>query len=52
MFWKGEVPLGMGKFSKAFSEYYEDSKSDHERIWLNIEFNEPKQVKLEGVDET
>ena len=52
MFAKGEVPLGMGKFSKAFSEYYEDSKSDHERIWLNIEFREPKQVTLEGSDET
>ena len=52
MFEKGEVPLGMGKFSKAFSEYYEDSKSDHERIWLNIEFKEPKQSTLEETDET
>lgn len=52
MFEKGEVPLGMGKFSKAFSEYYEDSKSDHERIWLNIEFREPQQTTLEESDET
>ena len=52
MFAKGEVPLGMGKFSKAFSEYYEDSKSDHERIWLNIEFREPQQATLEGTDTT
>jgi|UniRef100_A0AAT9J7I1 putative DNA primase/helicase len=52
MFEKGEVPLGMGKFSKAFSEYYEDSKSDHERIWLNIEFREPQQTTLEESDKT
>jgi putative DNA primase/helicase len=52
MFEKGEVPLGMGKFSKAFSEYYEDSKSDHERIWLNIEFKEPQQTTLEDTDDT
>lgn len=52
MFEKGEVPLGMGRFSKAFSEYYEDSKSDHERIWLNIEFREPQQTTLEDSDKT
>jgi putative DNA primase/helicase len=52
MFDKGEVPLGMGKFSKAFSEFFEDSKSDHVRIWLNIEFREPQQTTLEETDET
>jgi P4 family phage/plasmid primase-like protien len=46
MFEKGETPLGMGQFSKAFSEYYEESKSGSVRIWLNIEFNETEMKKL------
>ena len=46
MFEKGEIPLGMGQFSKAFSEYYEESKSGSVRIWENIEFNETEMKKL------
>ena len=48
MFDKGEIPLGMGQFSKAFSEYYEDSKNNNERIWLNIDFKLPKQESITG----
>ena len=50
MYQKGETPLGIGKFSKAFSEYFEDSKSDGIRTWLNIDFKEPKQESLEEFD--
>ena len=46
MFEKGEIPLGMGQFSKAFSEYYEESKSGSVRIWDNIDFRQPVQAKL------
>jgi P4 family phage/plasmid primase-like protien len=46
MFEKGEIPLGMGQFSKAFSEYYEESKSGSVRIWDNIDFRLPIQQKL------
>ena len=46
MFEKGEIPLGMGQFSKAFSEYFEDSKDNGTRIWLNIDFKVPKQETL------
>lgn len=42
MFEKGEIPLGMGRFSKAFSEYYQESKSGSVRIWENIDFRLPK----------
>jgi putative DNA primase/helicase len=47
MYEKGEIPLGMGQFSKAFSEYYEESKSGSARIWENIDFRIPKQAKLD-----
>ena len=50
---KGETLLGMGQFSKAFSEYHdEDRISDAstngrtERVWLNIDFKIPKQTTL------
>ena len=43
MFEKGEIPLGMGRFSKAFSEYYEESKSGSVRIWSDIDFKLPSQ---------
>ena len=32
IFEKGEIPLGMGQFSKAFSGYGEESKSGNVRI--------------------
>ena len=50
MFSKSETPLGIGKFSKAFAEYFEDSKNDRTRIWLNIDFIEPTQESLEEFD--
>jgi len=46
MYDKGEIPLGMRQFSKAFSEYYEESKSGNVRIWENIDFRLPTQMKL------
>ena len=55
---KGETPLGMGQFSKAFSEYHDEDRitdsstnSRTERVWLNINFRRPKQEKLKEVDE-
>jgi len=46
MYSQGTTPLGMGQFSKAFSEYYEESKTHENRVWLNIGFKEPTQTKL------
>ncbi len=48
MFEKGEIPLGMGQFSKGFAEFYEDSKNDSTRIWLNIDFKLPIQESITG----
>jgi len=51
---KGETPLGIGKFSKAFEEYHdydritEDGKTA--RVWLNIDFKQPQQANLNEVD--
>ncbi|HUT07081.1 MAG TPA: phage/plasmid primase, P4 family [Nitrosopumilaceae archaeon] len=50
---KGETPLGMGQFSKAFGEYHEyeviKGYERTERVWLNIDFKQPKQTTL-GTD--
>jgi putative DNA primase/helicase len=46
MYSLGTTPLGMGQFSKAFSEYYEESKTHDNRVWLNIDFKKPIQTKL------
>jgi putative DNA primase/helicase len=41
---KGEIPLGMGQFSKAFAEYHDEDRIKEketqriERVWLNIDF--------------
>tara|TARA_R110002051_G_scaffold115342_1_gene188407 strand:- start:711 stop:2006 length:1296 start_codon:yes stop_codon:yes gene_type:complete len=51
MYSLGTSPLGMGQFSKAFSEYYEESKTHDNRVWLNIEFKLPKQEMLNENDE-
>ena len=51
MYSLGTSPLGMGQFSKAFSEYYEESKTHDNRVWLNIEFKLPKQDTLNENDE-
>jgi len=47
MFEKGETPIGMGQFSKQFSEYYDEDRDNKERVWLNIDFKMPIQAKLE-----
>jgi len=46
MFDKGETPLGMGQFSKAFAEYYEEGRTGHERVWECIDFRLPRQATL------
>jgi P4 family phage/plasmid primase-like protien len=46
MFEKGETPLGIGQFSKAFAEYYEEDRDSNTRIWLNIDFKRPIQTKM------
>ena len=45
-FEKGETPLGIGQFGKQFSEYYEEDRENKERVWLNIDFKQPKQTTL------
>lgn len=45
-FEKGETPLGIGRFGKEFSEYYDEDRIGKERIWLNIDFKQPKQTTL------
>jgi P4 family phage/plasmid primase-like protien len=47
---KGETPLGIGQFSKAFSEYYDEDKTSSKRQWLNIDFRKPKQEILKDTD--
>ena len=43
---KGETPLRIGQFSKAFSEYHDEYRTNHERFWLNIDFKEPIQTNM------
>jgi len=51
MYSLGTSPLGMGQFSKAFSEFYEESKTNESRVWLNIDFKEPKQENFKELQE-
>lgn len=48
---KGENPLGMGQFSKAFGQYYEEEKTKHERVWINIDFKEPVQTNMKDYED-
>jgi putative DNA primase/helicase len=48
---KGENPLGIGQFSKAFAEYHEEERTNHERVWLNIDFKEPVQTNMKDYDD-
>ena len=50
MFEKGETPLGIGQFSKAFAEYYEEDRASNTRTWLNIDFKRPTQTTMKEVD--
>jgi len=52
MFEKGETPLGMGQFSKAFAEYYEEDRDSNARIWLNIDFKRPVQTIMRKIEST
>lgn len=45
-FEKGEIPLGMGQFSKLFSAYYDEDRLNSARVWLNIDFRKPVQTTL------
>ncbi len=51
---KGETPLGMGQFSKAFSEYRDEfiEKRDGKttRVWLSIDFKRPIQTEMKKYD--
>ena len=53
---KGETPKGIGQFSKAFAEYYEEDRIEiggrTQRAWLNINFKVPKQTTLSSIDTT
>jgi len=52
---KGEIHLGMGQFSKAFSEYHDEDRIKEdgrtERVWLNIDFKEPIQTTMKEIDD-
>ena len=48
---KGQTPLSMGQFSKAFAEYYDEDRTNHERVWLNVAFKEPIQTILKDYDD-
>jgi P4 family phage/plasmid primase-like protien len=50
MFEKGETPLGIGQFSKAFTEYYEEDRDRNTRVWLNIDFKRPVQTTMRGIE--
>ena len=50
MFEKGETPLGIGQFSKAFAEYYEEDRDSNTRVWLNIDFKRPTQTTMSEID--
>ncbi len=47
---KGETPMGIGQFSKAFAEYYDEDRSSVAREWANIDFKIPTQSTLNEVD--
>jgi len=52
---KGETPLGIGQFSKAFSEYRDEGRDNigdkTQRLWYNIDFKRPQQTTLKEVDD-
>jgi putative DNA primase/helicase len=50
-FEKGETPLGMGQFGKQFAEYYDEDRTNSQRVWLNIDFKRPKQTTMNEVDD-
>jgi len=55
MFEKGETPLGMGQFSRALMEYYDDdilrgTGIKTERVWLNVEIKRPVQADLSSFE--
>ena len=43
---KGETPLGMGKFSRIFAEYFDEDRDMKTRVWVNIDFKTPRQTIL------
>src|SRR3989338_2909310 len=45
-FKKGETPLGMGQFSKAFAEYHDEYRNNSVREWSNIDFKESVQTNM------
>ena len=47
---KGENPLVIGQFSKAFAEYHDEDRTNHKRVWLNIDFKEPIQTNMKDYD--
>jgi len=50
MFEKGETPLGIGQFSNAFAEYYEEDRASNTRMWLNIDFKRPTQTTMKETE--
>ena len=48
---KGQTPLGIGQFNKIFSEYYDEDRTNRERVWRNIEFKRPIQTNLKDYDD-
>ena len=53
---KGDIPLGIGQFGKAFSEYFEEEREKDAngrtvRVWQNIDFKRPKQTDMKEFDD-
>jgi P4 family phage/plasmid primase-like protien len=53
---KAETPLGIGRFGKIFSEYYDQDKikdnGKTERVWLNITLKKPQQTEMKDYDKS
>ena len=52
---KGESPVSIAKFGRAFKEYFDQWTEKHEdgkteRVWLNMDFKEPTQMGLDEYD--
>ena len=44
----GIKPLGMGQFSKAFAEFFDEDRTNSTRVWLGVKPKEPVQTTFQG----
>ena len=48
---RGEKPLKFKQFNDRFAEYYDEDRTNSQRVWLNIDFKRPKQSTMNEVDD-